>query len=125
VHALQRSAAATKMGEQYMHTVYKNAHRETTEWDDAQRRLGNLPALPPLEKAAAWASGEDALAGGASEVQAALDARALRVAPRARLEAAEEGTEDDRVLEEYRRAQAAAAGGMAARTHARSETATP
>lgn len=30
-----------------MHTVYKNAHRETTQWDDAQRKLGNLPPLPP------------------------------------------------------------------------------
>ena len=35
------------MGEQLSHTVYTNAHRETTLWDDAQRKHGNLPPLPP------------------------------------------------------------------------------
>ena len=83
------------MGDEYMHTVYRNATRETTEWDDAQRRLGNLPALPPVEKPAAWSP-----AGGAP----VLDAAALSTAPRARLESAEDAADDDRVLEDYRRA---------------------
>lgn len=38
------------MGDEYMHNVYRSAHRETTQWDDAQRKLGNLPPLPPEHK---------------------------------------------------------------------------
>ena len=35
------------MGEEYMHSVYRNRSRQTTLWDDAQRKHGNLPELEP------------------------------------------------------------------------------
>ena len=76
-----------------MHTVYRNAKREETEWDAAQRRLGNLPPLPPEWVPPPWAPASER----------ALDAGALASASEARAEAAEDATGDDRVLEEYRR----------------------
>ena len=82
-----------------MHTVYRNAKREETEWDAAQRRLGNLPPLPPEWVPPPWAPA----------AERALDAGALAAASEARAEAAEDATCDDRILEDYRRARAAAA----------------
>ena len=80
-----------------MHTVYRNARREETEWDAAQRRLGNLPPLPPEWVPPPWAPA----------AEHALDAAALASASEARAEAAEDATCDDRVLEDYRRVAAA------------------
>ena len=82
------------MGEQYMHTVYRNAKREETEWDAAQRRLGNLPPLPPDWVPPPWAPA----------AERALDAGALASASEVRAEEAEDATCDDRVLEDLRHA---------------------
>jgi hypothetical protein len=76
-------------------TVYRKDPRETTEWDDIQRKLGNLPPLPTEDK---------------SKVEEAPEISAEE-ARLARLEAT--GTEelddidddeflDDRFLEEYK-----------------------
>lgn len=32
------------------HTVYRKAEGETTEWDDLQRKFGNLPPLEVLTR---------------------------------------------------------------------------
>ena len=75
-----------------MHTVYRNAKRETTEWDDAQRRIGNLPPLPAEELPEAWAPKDE---------PRGVTADALRAAPAAALAAAD-GCDDDRALEQLR-----------------------
>ncbi len=82
-----------------MNTVYRSAQRETTVWDDTQRRLGNLPPLPEQSAPAAFAPA----------CESALNAAALRCAPAAKLEALEDDVtgEDDRALEELRRDGAA------------------
>jgi hypothetical protein len=36
------------------HFVYKDVEGTTTEWDDIQRKLGNLPPKDPPFKAPAW-----------------------------------------------------------------------
>ncbi|EFJ26139.1 hypothetical protein SELMODRAFT_148698 [Selaginella moellendorffii] len=36
------------------HFVYKDPQGPSTEWDDIQRKLGNLPPKPPVEKPAPW-----------------------------------------------------------------------
>ena len=71
----------------------RRALRDTTEWEDAQRRLGNLAPLeddapaPPLVLAR----------------ETVVDAAAIRAAPVAALEQLDEETADDRALSELRR----------------------
>jgi len=71
----------------------RRASRDTTEWEDAQRRLGNLAPLeddapaPPLLLAR----------------ETVADAAAIRAAPVAALEQLDEETADDRALSELRR----------------------
>lgn len=36
------------------HTVYKGPEGETTQWDDIQRKLGNLPPKEPVWKPDAY-----------------------------------------------------------------------
>lgn len=74
-------------------TSYRKDPRETTEWDDIQRKLGNLPPLPEPEKA--------------EEVEVEVDPETVRAA---RLDAAaadeldefEDEFVDDRFYEMYR-----------------------
>ena len=75
------------MTEQLGHTVYKARERETTIWDDAQRRLGNLPPLPEVWKPEAFSPSEEPSAqervrraGTVGEAEA-LEARVLCVLP--------------------------------------------
>lgn len=77
------------------HTVYKGLEGETTEWDDIQRRLGNLPPKPEVWKPEAYAPEADA-PRGAARVAAADGAEEL-----SDLEDEAEFA-DDRFLEEYR-----------------------
>jgi hypothetical protein len=76
------------------HTVYKNHIPETTEWDDIQRKHGNLPPLPEVLKPAPF------------EPQAEVHKNAewLNAQSEKALEELEDDSavEDDRFLEEYR-----------------------
>jgi hypothetical protein len=82
------------------HTTYKNATPQSTEWDDIQRRLGNLPAAEKPAPPAAFAP----VAEPARRVAAAaeLDGRDA-----AELEGLEDELEEDRFLENYRAARLA------------------
>lgn len=86
------------------HTVYKGPEGETTQWEDIQRRLGNLPAKPPAWKPDAWKpedgepTGEDKIKGKNAEELSDL----------------EDEFADDRFLEEYRCAHVGARGGAGA-----------
>jgi hypothetical protein len=91
-------AAEPGAGEQYMHSVYRNAKREETEWDAAQRRLGNLPPLPPEFEPEAWSP-----AAEPCSAHRVVDAASLAGASEARAAAAEDATCDDRALEALRR----------------------
>ncbi|GFR49943.1 hypothetical protein Agub_g12050, partial [Astrephomene gubernaculifera] len=74
------------------HTVYKGPEGETTQWEDIQRRLGNLPPKAPVWKPDAYTP----------EVQAVRDAAWVEGRDEGELREAEEAFEDDRFLEEYR-----------------------
>lgn len=68
-----------------MHTVYRNAHRETTQWDDAQRKLGNLPPLPPEEKPEKYApEREPTTADRVAEANTAEELEDLEVSGKSR-----------------------------------------
>lgn len=41
------------------HFVYKDVEGTSTQWDDLQRKLGNLPAKPPAARAEPWAPALD------------------------------------------------------------------
>jgi hypothetical protein len=77
------------------HTVYKGPEGETTQWEDIQRRLGNLPP-----KAAVWKP--DAYQPEEEEVKSKdwLDKK-----DNDELSDLEDELADDRFLEEYRYAQ--------------------
>lgn len=76
------------------HTIYKGPEGETTQWEDIQRRLGNLPPAPPKWKPPAYTPeaeqvrDKEWVASAAGEVELREDA--------------EDAFDDDRFLEEYR-----------------------
>ncbi|KAG2487416.1 hypothetical protein HYH03_013984 [Edaphochlamys debaryana] len=75
------------------HTVYKGPEGETTQWEDIQRRLGNLPPKAPVWKPDPYAPQQEVRRDAAWV--AGADEAALR-------EEGAEAFEDDRFLEEYR-----------------------
>lgn len=84
VHYAREDSSHLAMAENLGNTVYKNAHRETTQWDDAQRALGNFRELPPEFKPDKYSpEAEITTAGkimGAERVELleGLEVRALR-----------------------------------------------
>ncbi|XP_052140597.1 uncharacterized protein LOC127760387 [Oryza glaberrima] len=78
------------------HFVYKDVEGASTEWDDIQRRLGNLPPKPEPFKPPAYAPKVDADEQPKSKEW--LDAREPD-----ELEDLEDDLDDDRFLEQYRR----------------------
>ena len=74
------------------HTAYQRAEGESTQWEDLQRKFGNLPAKAPAEKPAAFAPAEEPRRDAAW-----VDGHA-----EAELEALDEELGDDRFLEAYR-----------------------
>jgi len=79
------------------HTVYRQrGPRETTEWEDSQRALGNLPPLPKEEAPDKWAPGDEPQRG----------AQRLADMPEQELEAlgsSDDELADDAALAELRR----------------------
>lgn len=75
------------------HTVYKDVEGTTTEWEDLQVKYGNLPGKekPRVEP---WAAAQDAQTGD----KAWLDQKTA-----SELEELDDGLEDDRFLEKYRK----------------------
>ncbi|CAM0880101.1 unnamed protein product [Alopecurus aequalis] len=78
------------------HFVYKDVEGATTQWDDIQRRLGNLPEKPPAFKPPEFVPRVDADEQPKSKEW--LDEREAD-----ELEELEDDLEDDRYLEQYRR----------------------
>ncbi|PUZ58395.1 hypothetical protein GQ55_5G506800 [Panicum hallii var. hallii] len=78
------------------HFVYKDVEGTTTEWDDIQRRLGNLPPKPEPFKPPPFAPRVDADEQPKSKEW--LDAREPE-----ELEELEDDLDDDRFLEQYRK----------------------
>jgi hypothetical protein len=79
------------------HFVYKDVEGTSTEWDDIQRKLGNLPAKPPPSRPAPWIPAPD-------EKEAFKDRAWLDNKTEEELEelADDPDLDDDRFLEEYR-----------------------
>ena len=90
------------------HTIYKGPEGRTTQWQDIQRKMGNLPPKEPPSKPDPWTPDK-----GDARDAGWLDSRDEK-----ELEDLEEEFEDDRFLEQYRQAaagtfdSAAAAGEM-------------
>ncbi len=82
--------------EGYMNTVYRGDPDATTEWDDIQRKMGNLPP-----KAPAWKPEEFV-----PEAEVAKDKEWIDAKDEAELSDLEDEFADDRALEEYRCAMA-------------------
>lgn len=74
-------------------TVYQRPEGETTQWEDLQRKFGNLPPKEPVQKAAPFAPAEQQHRGQAWVHAAELPED---------LEDAEDDFADDRFLEQYR-----------------------
>lgn len=74
------------------HNVYKAPDGETTQWDDIQRKMGNLPAKEPVVKADSWKAEPDT-----TKDKAWIDSHAAD-----ELGEAEDEFDDDRFLEQYR-----------------------
>eukprot|EP00898_Chlorokybus_atmophyticus_P000449 jgi/Chlat1/1404/Chrsp12S01976 len=77
------------------HFVHKDVPGTTTQWDDIQRRLGNLPPLPERPKPAPWEPSSDEGAPRDAAAVARLDEEELE-------ELHDELDADDRFLEQYR-----------------------
>ncbi len=77
--------------------MYKDVEGTSTEWDDIQRKLGNLPAKPPPSRPAPWIPAPD-------EKEAIKDRAWLDNKTEEELEelADDPDLDDDRFLEEYR-----------------------
>ena len=77
--------------------VYKNAEGTSTEWDDIQRKLGNLPEKPPPKPTPGWVPDSD-------RENAPKNAQWLEDKSIEELEDLEDDplVEDDRFLEQYR-----------------------
>ncbi|KAI4366918.1 hypothetical protein MLD38_022719 [Melastoma candidum] len=80
------------------HFVYKDVEGSSTQWDDIQRKLGNLPAKPPAFKPPAFEPKEDA--DSLPKDESWLDAKTTD-----ELDDLEDDPDldDDRFLEEYRK----------------------
>ena len=74
------------------HTVYKGPEGRTTQWEDIQRKMGNLPPKEPPSKPDPWTPDK----GDARDTDW-LDSRDEK-----ELEDLEDDFEDDRFLEQYR-----------------------
>jgi len=77
--------------------VYKDVEGTSTEWDDIQRKLGNLPEKPPPKPTPGWVPESD-------RENAPKDAAWLQEKSIEELEDLEDDSlmEDDRFLEQYR-----------------------
>lgn len=74
------------------HNVYKAPEGETTQWDDIQRKMGNLPAREPVKPADPWKpEGKHRKNKEWVDGQVAED-----------LEEENDAFDDDRFLEQYR-----------------------
>ena len=73
-------------------TVYKGPEGQTTQWDDIQRKMGNLPAKAPVKKAEPWTPEKEATKGKEWVDKKAID----------ELEEMDDEFGDDRFLEQYR-----------------------
>lgn len=77
------------------HHVYKDVVGASTQWDDIQRKLGNLPPKPPTFKPPAFAPAEDE--DLKPKGKAWIDQKTED-----ELEDLEDDLDDDRFLQEYR-----------------------
>lgn len=77
------------------HFVYKDVEGASTQWDDIQRKLGNLPPKPPAFKPPSFtpAPDEDSIPKDKSWIDEKTEEE---------LEDLEDDLNDDRFLEEYR-----------------------
>ena len=82
-------------------TTYRNAQPETTDWDDAQRKIGNLPPLPeraaPPPMAAARGEEEEVRYTAWMDRHSAVELEQIQD---------DDVVTDDRFMEEYRCAAA-------------------
>ncbi|GMH03947.1 hypothetical protein Nepgr_005786 [Nepenthes gracilis] len=78
------------------HYVYKDIEGASTQWDDIQRKLGNLPAKPPPFKPPPFMPAED-------EDAKRRDKSWIDSKTEEELEDLEDDIGDDRFLEEYRK----------------------
>lgn len=78
------------------HFVYKDAEGASTQWDDIQRKLGNLPPKPPAFKPPSFTPAEDQ--DSKPKDKAWIDDKTEE-----ELEELEDDLDDDRFLLEYRK----------------------
>lgn len=78
------------------HFVYKDREGASTQWDDIQRKLGNLPEKPPAFKPPAFTPADD-------EDSKPKDKSWIDSKTQDELEDLEDDFDDDRFLEEYRK----------------------
>ncbi|XP_076901577.1 uncharacterized protein LOC143556026 [Bidens hawaiensis] len=78
------------------HFVYKDVEGSTTQWDDIQRKLGNLPPKPPVFKPDPFTPAED-------EDSKPKDTNWIDSKTEEQLEDLEDDLDDNWFLEEYRR----------------------
>nr|XP_043606328.1 phosducin-like protein 3 [Erigeron canadensis]XP_043606329.1 phosducin-like protein 3 [Erigeron canadensis] len=78
------------------HFVYKDLEGTSTQWDDIQRKLGNLPPKAPVFKPDPFTPAED-------EDSKPKDKNWIDHKTEEELEDLEDDLDDDRFLEEYRR----------------------
>ncbi|GJU03798.1 phosducin-like protein 3 [Tanacetum coccineum] len=78
------------------HFVYKDAEGASTQWDDIQRKLGNLPPKAPVFKPDPFTPAED-------EDSRPKDKNWIDHKTEEELEDLEDDLDDDRFLQEYRR----------------------
>ncbi|GAB2228663.1 hypothetical protein Drorol1_Dr00022786 [Drosera rotundifolia] len=78
------------------HFIYKDVEGASTQWDDIQRKLGNLPPKPPAFKPPAFAPAED-------EESKPKDKSWVDSKTEEELEELKDDLDDDRFLEEYRK----------------------
>lgn len=77
------------------HFVYKDVEGASTQWDDIQRKLGNLPPKPPAFKPPSFTPAPD-------EDSVPKDKAWIDDKTEQELEDLEDDLDDDRFLEEYR-----------------------
>lgn len=77
------------------HFVYKDLEGASTQWDDIQRKLGNLPPKPPAFKPPSFTPAEDP--DSKPKDKAWVDDKTEE-----ELEDLEDDLDDDRFLQEYR-----------------------
>ncbi|GAB4828672.1 hypothetical protein Ancab_018338 [Ancistrocladus abbreviatus] len=78
------------------HYVYKDVEGASTQWDDIQRKLGNLPPKPPPFKPPPFMPAED-------EDSKPKDQKWIDSKTEEELEGLEDDLDDDKFLEEYRK----------------------